>query len=444
MRLSEQYHPTESIGQILFSGIVSILSTPIILAVCLLIFWSFFYGLYFALGALYLSWPIWFLLLTSYYGWRFAKKKETALGKAGEKVLLSVMLGLGALWLLQLIFFAFQRTFDANRVRVVETGLIHAHDLLESLSVRLNIVTTTILIVTLLALGRVYPRWQPVKQFVFVKDLLSRTTIALFTVCAFTFFSQTPLNDVAVNSYEEKLEYYRSLIKETDQSIGRYLAASALQRNLNTLDQATKQRLQLEFAIVTRELSGREGHSTQLVRDFANSDAFAVIRNNKRTGTEKVTDEGDIAKFGPQPSSDEERRKQQQLTEEVEGGRDAWATKADEQVSAASEIFESILDATTPTLRGLAGMYVKELISDLASRYFEDYARDYQRTGEQIELPSIEISHSQSLARLKDANELGFSREVNRTIRNIEVQEETRRLEEIRRTREVDHPIEVP
>ncbi len=200
-----------------------------------LVFWL---GLGASIAFLWLAWPVWVILGVTLGGWWLVRKRTDWWSVPTASILMSVSVGVGVVCVLLFVFNLLRRTIDPRWLYTIESSLVTFR-----MAVRgwtdLSFPAFVALIVGLVLLSVVLPRLKPVSRFLAAQSLVSRVVVALMAATSFTFFSQVPLERMAIDAHEElalgareSVRRYEAAVRAEWNAVGRYLVASYLEQEL--------------------------------------------------------------------------------------------------------------------------------------------------------------------------------------------------------------------
>lgn len=368
---------------------------------------------------LWLTWPVWTILVATTGAWWLVREREDWWGRASASILASTSFGVGTVCVLLFGFNAFKRTLEPRWLYDLESTLVTLRIWLRD-KTSLSLPTFVILVTGLVVMSYVLPRLKPVSRFFAVKSWISKIVVALIAATSFSFFSQVPLEQFAVDAHERlaadyrwRIDRYRVLLRQEWNEVGRYLAATYLEENIADLaptDQATYRELFSQIYQASRQEEAKMGpaYSVDLrfdgildpagIRTRASSVSTSVAqrfaaRHYETAMGSQAAESGSLEswithKLGAMTATAAEiQRKpatvddwvryralataQERDYAEQEKAKERATVRANERVLALKKTFTEVVRQGVPAIDGLAGEYVKEL-----AKKFSEYVAD--------------------------------------------------------------------
>lgn len=352
----------------------------------------------------YLTWPVGILLTISCGLWLFSKASSKLWAQAVAYVFSAVSIGLGILCLALFVLNAFKSTFDPDWVRSAEESLYVL--LLHLRTVNSSTIVTILILLTLILVSYYLPHWKLVSKYLWLKKAMSKTIIVLATITSFTFFGQIPMKDWAVQAHNKMVERYRAALRQEWQFQGQYMSAQALENHVRELDEPRRHYYRTVYSTIKSEAFRDGTDYTSVVSEHMadlqsekTQEALKLLRNasdqnNSATSATEVKLPGEEL-MERRPATARERSRQLQVLAEQELRAKTAEVKATEAYKGLRKIFSEVITSQVPGIDGVAGIYLKKLVSNYSEMFFEKSVEQYHRkvgqTGTRAQVLASEV-----------------------------------------------------
>jgi hypothetical protein len=304
-------------------------------------------------------------------GWWLTRRTNSIAISTVHRLLGSALLGLTLAWAFGLILSAIASPVGLDSVKSVEKFALDTKESLDEAATAKHLGSACILILVLWWLNDRFPRLRLLSRFIWLKSLAGQLSLVLLTATTFTFVSALPVDGLVKQWRDQNLEIYRALIRQANEHDARFLTAVAIQQQLTKLDTPTCQQYRVIFGVITDNAE----FLRSLAIEFGETDASALLREARKVvPPETVPAVGSIdEEFGPAPVSWTQMAQQEELLRVAKVRESDAKNAAKNAMKAVSEMFATLIDGGIDSkFHGVAGEYMKSLITDLAGNYFED------------------------------------------------------------------------
>lgn len=224
-------------------------------------------------GVIYYTWPFCLLFIGVFVLYLLVEKKNNLIFKASKSILVPVLSGLGIVLALLLFLNIFKGFSSASSVVEIERKMLDLR-LWTKAWVNISFLHFLITILVLLGITMLIPQLKGVSRFLKLYKNLQRLTIILATITSFTFFAQLPGDKLIKAEHASIVERYKTRLRESQKSVGEYIAAKTLEKAISSLSRKKKRGLiGLLDSIETNHarLRATAGFSRSLFREFYNN-----------------------------------------------------------------------------------------------------------------------------------------------------------------------------
>jgi hypothetical protein len=353
------------------------------------------------------TWEAWAIFVAGVSARHFLKRgADTGIwSKVAEAILPAIISGSVVLLTLSISFAIFKAYATPTRVSYLEDWLLREQTNLEHLD-RMLVYGIPLLAVFLIVMP-LSDKLGALRRYIRVKKWAAYTCLIWLTVTSFTFLSYRPLAKIAEWDYREDLRWYKISLRREREAIAGEVAARELIRSLPNLSQPARQQYALYFNSLSAAIANRpDTHLPcvvygrmclgRIVRDELSAevehelDSMGIekrrpdlrIFNHYRALAEGsvLTQDEAFSGMSPaeisifrKPQSDGTERNSRKLQLHAQQLRERTLEgKEDTLRDAVTIVFVEAVGSHLQLPEGLMGEYVKEVISALSERRYDE------------------------------------------------------------------------
>lgn len=290
-----------------------------------------------------------------------SREEPGFLGKIAAEVLMPIAFGLTGVLLLQLAFNSFDLT--VGPVRHIENAIGYASD--KSGWLDFSPWSSICMTGGAIALGSLVPRWKVVSSFLSVKGAAHKIIAAITCLTSFTFFSQAPVRHFAKL---DKVQIVAQRRAEAELQQSQSLAIQATGDALQNLTLDDRDYYRSMFEAVSSEVPYR------YQRAFLSELVQQRINNVDMPGT---LEQPELAPSEAPQILDNNQTKTHNVVR-------------DQTIAGLKDMFSEFVGAFRPELKGIAGKFIEEFVSQASEKVFEEGIR-----------PNAEEAFNREEARIK-------------------------------------------
>jgi hypothetical protein len=217
---------------------------------------------------IYLTYPTCLFLAASllvyqlfrFFGYKLFRNRTNSFVKATSSILFSVFLGIAGVCLLLFTFNILKHTLHPRTLWVIQSKLVSFRIFMDN--PMNNIIPILIILAFLMALTFVLPRLKLISQFNRLKGWLGKALIITMTMTSFTFFSNQPLKNEAINVHNQliddsqyEVERYNAYKSEAWEQVGEILAVRYIEQAIEEMDADNRKLYNDLFLLIDQEIN---------------------------------------------------------------------------------------------------------------------------------------------------------------------------------------------